>query len=284
LFGLKLKSLVVVAALSAVRASAWAEPVGPAVPLAAEGTTAREVGVQKSAERLDEKSVEARPLGGVRGSAAAKPAGGAAKTQREADKSAGHAKADSLWSGTAGPLVAVLGLIGIFAGVFALVLRGRGGLSGSLSGGRRAPAGILEVLGRYPLSRSQTLVLLKVDRRVLLLSETKAGRLGATQTATLCEITEPEEVASILIKVNESEQNSLASRFSTVLRTLDREAGEKLEVVEAPSLSRRAAPVMLPQSVAQGERAPRSGGEMTGAQAAASIRSRLQAIRVGGAA
>lgn len=292
--GLTLKSLVVVAALSATVAMAWAETAGPAVP-AVDGTAAGELGAQKSAERPDEQSVESRPLGSVRGGSGAKPATGAAtgaatggaKNHRDADKGAGNTKADSLWSGIAGPLVAVLGLIGIVAGVVALVMRGRGGLSASWSGGRRAPAGILEVLGRYPLSRSQTLVLLKVDRRVLLLSQTKAGRLGAMQTATLCEITEPEEVASILTKVNEAEQNSLASRFSSVLRTLDREAAEKIETVEAPALSRRAAPVMLPGSVAHGGpvgRVVRAGGEMTGAQAAASIRSRLQAIRVGGAA
>lgn len=282
--GLCVKSLVVAAALSAAGASARAETVGPAVPSAAEGTAAGELGAQRSGEGLGEKSVEARPLGSVRGGSVAKPAAGVAKSQRDADKSAGNAKTDSLWSGIAGPLVAVLGLIGILAGVFAMVLRGRGGLSASWSGGRRAPAGILEVLGRYPLSRSQTLVLLKVDRRVLLLSQTKAGRLGAMQTATLCEITEPEEVASILTKVNESEQNSLASRFSSVLRTLDREAAEKIETVEAPTLSRRAAPMLLPQSVSPVIRPARVGSEMTGAQAAASIRSRLQAIRVGGAA
>jgi hypothetical protein len=102
----------------------------------------------------------------------------------------------------------------------------------------------------------------------------------------LCELTEPEDVASILTKVNEADENSLTSRFSSVFRALDREAVEKIERADLPvirvaereaeTLSRRSAPVLLPQSRSAPQRA-----EMTGAQAAASIRSRLQAIRVG---
>jgi hypothetical protein len=274
-------------ALVAGRASARADvlgvPIGPGLPAAAapvgEESAARETPVAASA------SPESKPLGGTR--EVRKDA-----TKRDAvargatDAKTGATREGSAFSGVTGPLVAVLGIIGILAGLATLVLRKRGGLGARFGVGGRAPAGILEVLGRYPLSRSQTLVLLKFDRRVLLLSQAKVGRLGATQLSTLCELTEPEDVASILTKVNEADENSLTSRFSSVFRALDREAVEKIERADLPvirvaereteTLSRRSAPVLLPQSRSVPQRA-----EMTGAQAAASIRSRLQAIRVG---
>lgn len=156
-------------------------------------------------------------------------------------------------------------------------------MNASWNGGRRAPAGILEILGRYPLSRTQTLILLKVDRRVLLLSQTRTGRLGATQLSTLCELGDPEDVASILTKVNEADRDSLSGRFSAVLRSLDREAADKVDRVPI-TLSRRAAPTLPPPVSAATRVIDTRPGEMTGAQAAASIRSRLHAIRVGGAA
>lgn len=279
-----MKSLVVSVALLASAAASHAEPLGPGVgsvtgpvagPEPATVTSDRAAADAASSE----KGIESRPLGSTKERLPPKPREGAG---RATIPSANASKAESPWGGIVGPLVAVLALIGILAGVVALVVRGRGGLAASLAGGRRAPAGILEVLGKYPLSRTQTLILLKVDRRVLLLSQAKSGRLGATQAATLCEITEPEEVASILTKVSEAEQNSLTNRFSAVLRSLDREAVEKLDVVPAaPALSRRAAPVLLPRTAVRGAA---GGSDMTGAQAAASIRSRLQAIRVGGGA
>jgi len=91
------------------------------------------------------------------------------------------------------------------------------GLVNQLGAGGRAPSGLLSVLGRYPVARGQTLVLLKVDRRVLLLSQTSAG------FSTLSEITDPEEVASILVTTRDEEGESMAARFSTVLQDLERD-------------------------------------------------------------
>lgn len=272
--------LALVAGRVSARADLAGTPVGPAAPIEAP-TSAGE----SSSRDLALASPESKPLGGKRDlrtdSKKTESAGGSGRGPTQ-----GPVKADTPFTGMAGPLVAVLGIIGIVAGLATVVLRKRGGLGSQFGAGGRAPAGILEVLGRYPLSRSQTLVLLKVDRRVLLLSQAKVGRLGATQLSTLCELTEPEDVASILTKVNESEENSLTSRFASVFRALDREAAETIERAETPvvrpesrdveSLSRRAAPMLLPQSRSTPQRA-----EMTGAQAAASIRSRLHAIRAG---
>lgn len=86
----------------------------------------------------------------------------------------------------------------------------------------RGPSGLLEVLGRYPLSRGQTLVLLRVDSRVLLIAQTSPRlRGGSGGLVTLCEIAEPEEVASILMKVQDAEGQSSTDRFRSVLERFD---------------------------------------------------------------
>lgn len=95
-------------------------------------------------------------------------------------------------------------------------------LAAAMGPGGASPAGVLEILGRYPVARGQSLVLLKIDRRVLLLSHTvPAGRLraaaGATFT-TLSEITDPEEVASILWRVREQSGQNDDERFGSILR------------------------------------------------------------------
>ncbi|MCA9299028.1 MAG: hypothetical protein KDA28_08175 [Phycisphaerales bacterium] len=124
--------------------------------------------------------------------------------------------------------------IGALAGVIALILalgwgvravaRRQGGLFGAMSAGGRAPSAILEVIGRYPLGRGLTLVLLNVDQRILPVSQSSGGRLGGMRMETLCEIDEPEDVASILLKSHSDEEDSLARRFSAILRGEDEES------------------------------------------------------------
>ncbi len=94
--------------------------------------------------------------------------------------------------------------------------RAQGGLRASLGPGGRAPSGVLEVLGRYPISRGVTLVLLRVDRRVLLLSQSSSRRAG-TSMSTLCEITDAEDVASLLVKARDDEGETMARRFQDLL-------------------------------------------------------------------
>jgi len=194
--------------------------------------------------------------------------------------------------GMVGPLAVVLVLIAMLAGVVVLVARLRGKMGGgaslgaSFGAGGRAPAGILEVLGRYPLARGLTLVLLKVDRRVLLLSQTRNGRFGGLSLAPICELDSPEDVASILLKVRDADSASLTNKFASVFRSLDREAVDRVESVEvmttiapAENLPRRAKgvthkPVQMNASAGM--------SEQTGAETAASIRRRLDALRVPG--
>ena len=91
--------------------------------------------------------------------------------------------------------------------------------------GGRAPAGVLEVLGRYPVARGATLVLLRVDRRVLLLSQASGGRFGlSTSFSTLCEMDDADDVASILTKTRDDAGESMSKRFQSLLERFDRGA------------------------------------------------------------
>jgi len=124
----------------------------------------------------------------------------------------------------------VLGLAVVGAGALRLLARSNGSLRASLGAGGRAPAGIMEILGRYPVGRGATLVLLKLDRRILLLSQSAGGRFGAgAGFQTLAEITDPDEVASILIKARDAEGDSMSERFRTLLGRFDRSMAEAEE-------------------------------------------------------
>lgn len=153
-------------------------------------------------------SVESAPLGTARGPVLEGPAAG---SERPGSSSGGG------WR-TAWSLAGVIGLIVVLGGAARVVSR-----RGALGAGGRSPSGLMEVLGRYPVARGTTLVLLRLERRVLLLSQSSGGRLGAgAQFTTLCEITDPEEVASILVKARDADGDSAAERFRTLLSRFDR--------------------------------------------------------------
>lgn len=111
------------------------------------------------------------------------------------------------------------------------------------------------MLGRYPVARGQTLALLRVDRRVLLLCQSSGG------FSTLAEFTDPEEVASLLVKTRGEEGDSIAERFDGLLRGMERDA----------SIMGDAAPV---------EVKPGSGSGF-GFDAVGAVRERLAAMRGG---
>lgn len=160
--------------------------------------------------------VESRPLGMPQAEQA--PLGGAAPA-----------------SGTVGSTVASLAavvavIVACFTGYRFLASRA-GGLVGQVAAAG-APAGILDLLGRYPIGRGQTLLLLKVDRRVLLVSQSAAARVGAAPVMnTLCEITDPDEVSAILRKTATPDTS-----FKDVIATLQRPSpttrDDSIEVVD----------------------------------------------------
>lgn len=125
--------------------------------------------------------------------------------------------------------VAVLGgvvavILGLAIGVRVLAKR-HGGLLGACGPGGRAPAGVLSVVGRYPIARGQTLLLLQLDRRIVLVGQT-TGRGGA-RLATLAEITDPEDVASILVKARDESGESVSNKFREIVDGLEGEPAEQ---------------------------------------------------------
>jgi flagellar biogenesis protein FliO len=136
-------------------------------------------------------------------------------------------------SGMILPLAGVLVLIAGCAYVFRIAAAKSGGLMGELGAGGRAPSGVLSVLGRYPVSRGQTLVLLKVDRRVLLLCQ-NSSRGSGSNMSTLCEFTDAEDVASLLMKTRDDREASQAETFSKALKESDRRTAQALNVAVEP--------------------------------------------------
>lgn len=165
-----------------------------------------------------------------------------------------------------------VGAIGVVAGlalagwvVVRCLARAQGGLAATLGPGGRAPSGVLEVLGRYPVGRAQTLVLLRVDRRVLLLSQTALGRLGTGSTfATLCEVTDPEDVASILVKARDDDSRAASDRFSNLLSRYDREhdpfAEQSADIPIVDLTKRQRRPASIVESFKSRWDASRNGG------------------------
>lgn len=104
-----------------------------------------------------------------------------------------------------GTLVLALGSIAVLK----RITMGQHALAGSV----RAPSGLVQVLARYPLAPRQNLIVLKLDRRILLLSQSAGGRGESPGVRTLTEITDPEDVASILLKTRDDEGDTIAARF-----------------------------------------------------------------------
>jgi hypothetical protein len=139
---------------------------------------------------------------------------------------------------TAVSLAAVLALIIGGAALFRRFAAKHPSLAGSIGAGGKSPAGILEVVGRYPIARGSTLVLLRLDTRILLLSQTAGAagrgllRSGAASLSTLCEISAPNDVASILAKARDAEGDSMTARFQSLLSGLG--AGQEPHADDTP--------------------------------------------------
>ncbi len=185
------------------------------------------------AAAFEAPAIEKRPLLGSAIPAGAYPAPGAPPAPGR-DRSG--ATQDAGLVSMLLPLVSVLGLAAGCAVVLRTALRNSGALAASLGAGGKAPAGILEILGRYPVSRGQSLVLLRLDRRVLLLAQSHGGRAGGPAMTTLAEVADPVDVASILGKVQEAQDGSVTQRFRQLLQQAER--GET--PVDEPEPFRRA--------------------------------------------
>lgn len=127
------------------------------------------------------------------------------------------AQSMSAWARTAAALLATVGLAFAARAIVVRASRRTGGLAAALGPGGRAPSGLLEILGRFPVARGQSFVLLRLDRRVLLLGQSSTG------FTTLTEVSDPDEVASLLVKARDDEGASNATRFNELLRQMERE-------------------------------------------------------------
>jgi flagellar biosynthetic protein FliO len=119
------------------------------------------------------------------------------------------AKGSSTWQGWLSGLLPLAVVLAAFAGLVALTRRYLPrSLSARLTGG-----GIVEVLARQHLSPKQSIALIKVGRRVVLVGVTP-DRLSCLDS-----ITDPDEVASVVGRVASGRPGSLTSTFQNeVLR------------------------------------------------------------------
>lgn len=135
-------------------------------------------------------------------------------------------------------IASLLGVILLILGlgqVYKRLAKFQGGLAGQLGAGGSAPSGIIEVIGRYPISKGMTLVVLKFDRRVLLLSHATSskGKWGrAASMDVLCELSDTEDIASILLKMRSAAGDSIAQSFEQTLRDADDLTDEHLRTTD----------------------------------------------------
>lgn len=193
---------------------------------------------------------------------------------------ASHTTPSSLGSAamrTGGSLVAVVAIIGGAAWAFKHLAK-KGVLPASFGTGARSPSGLLEVLARYPMGGGQSLVVLKFDRRILLVcqSAAKGLRRGSQPISAICELSEPEDVASVLLKVRGQEQAAMAEKFQQMLASED----ALVERVMAPtSRPAKALPVPARAHEKSGRSARPAAVAQTPVASAAVIRTRLAAMR-----
>lgn len=134
---------------------------------------------------------------------------------------------------TATSLVAVVGLILAAAWVVRSLARRQGGIMAAVGPGGRAPSGVVEVLARYPVARSQTLILLRLPRRVVVLAQTRGVR-GASSLTSLSEITDAEEIADLVHRTREADNQTLSRKFGSILSGEERGLAKVLGAVVGP--------------------------------------------------
>lgn len=224
-----------------------AGPFGPSLPAAPAGQPAKQ-GAEQNTEQAA-PPIESEPLAkpvatGEPAQPEQLPLGQPAQQEIESKPSAAPTSA-ILSVRSIGSLALVLALVLVLKVILTRAARSSGSFSARLGAGGRAPSGVLEVLGRYPVARGITLVLLRLDRRVLLLSQSPEG------FATLAELTDPDDIASILTKTADDEGESLSAKFASLLSRFERDHTIIEEPIDIPE----------PRYAAQHEPYARSGAE-----------------------
>ncbi len=152
---------------------------------------------------------------------------------RDGPSQVAPASAAGGWARSLASVALVIGLILVLAAAGRFVSRRSGSVAAMMGPGGRAPSGVLEVLARYPVARGQVLVLLRIDRRVLLLSQSMAGKGGGF--TTLAQFDDASEVAAILRQTQDDASESVSARFRQAMERFQGaddgvERGEIIEV------------------------------------------------------
>lgn len=166
---------------------------GPMAPVAAEpgpstkpATTSPEAADHQSAPIARSEFLERRPTASRRESES--------RDISRGQHSAGLWSARDLW-----PLLSVLALIMVLAWIVKKCLPGRNSLISQ---------GAIEVLSRTALSSKQSLVLVRMGRRLLLLGVTN------DDINTLCVVEDPDQVAMLVGEVASGRPGSITSQFA----------------------------------------------------------------------
>lgn len=189
-------------------------------------------------EEIEETEVAATASSGALPATEKLPLGQSASPLGESRGSAaGQSRMGSIVR-TVGATAAVICLILLLRFAFVKLSGTTGGLRAQLGAAGKAPSGVLFVLGRYPVSRGMSLVLLQLDQRVILLSQTGAG------FHTLAELTDADEVASIIRKVKDESGESISAKFTGMLKKFESDPATLEDLDPAAS----ARPVRLRQT------------------------------------
>lgn len=155
-----------------------------------------------------DRELEAKPLGRPNGPLSARP-----PTSTDTQGLVG--------AGTMSPmrndLTRVLGALAAVIGLLLLIKTVLSRWRPALAAGSQRPSGVIEVLARYPMGRGQSLLVLKFARRVLLLHQS-----GAV-CRTLTEMTEANEVAGLLSRLESGARDKDAARFRATLASFESE-------------------------------------------------------------
>jgi flagellar biogenesis protein FliO len=216
-------TLLITSAVSAAPLGPYPEPT----PAPAQSAPEPEP-VPATAERTPRTSASinanaSRPLGAARESA--QPLVSSADPDKDAAFPSGMTRT-------------ILSLAGVLLVIFALahiakrVAKSSGSLTAKLGAGGEAPSGLVEILGRYPIAPKLTLVVMRFDRRILLLEHAHGSRGRRSSSGSmrpLTELTDPEDVASVVRKVQSASPSSHAKQFERTLRQLGETTDDQIQ-------------------------------------------------------
>ena len=182
------------------------EPAGPASKSPERGATAAETAEPDEATRPAQESIG---LGRPNGMLSTRP-------MDASGEEGGNAAWWSMFDPRQNEMLRVIAALAVVIGLLMAVrfmLRKGAGLPGMA--GR--PSGVLQILARFPVARGQSLVVLQLGGRIVLLHQSSTGM------RTLSEVTDADEVASLLGRMEAGSTGREAERFGSMLKRFQAE-------------------------------------------------------------